>query len=280
MSVYPTCPASVLFAGLLVACGDKDHTTTDAVGETSAADSAEPSGSDSTAVSDSGVDHTPQPPVAVLLDVPVKCPAGAVLIDGSTSYSPDAARQVVGWEWSMGPEDRETPSWSFEEMTNQGDIDEIALTVFDDLTERSETTATQVTTNTWPTLGGFQVTGDCVVLSTSPDRDAISLYWRDDCNSTQCACEVAVTVADPDKNQVLVWEPDPSTYGPDTTVSGSTVRYAFPGDYDHSYYSSYCRFGTGQSHLSVSDPCSTDDADKPSSTRAVVVELACRPGTF
>ena len=218
--------------------------------------------------------------LAVLLDVPVKCPAGAVLIDGSTSYSPDTARQVVGWEWSTGPKDSETPRWSFEQVTEQGDVDEIALTVFDDLGEGSETTATSITTNTWPTLGGFTVTGECVVLSTSPDKDAISLHWRDDCGSTQCACEVAVAVTDPDENQVLLWDPDPSTYGPDTSGSGATVRYAFPDDYDYGDYSSYCRFGVGQSRLTVSDPCSTDTADKPSSARTIIVELACRPGTF
>jgi hypothetical protein len=230
-------------------------------------------GADGGADGADGTEEVP-PPVAVLEDAPLKCPYEGVILDGSGSYSPSDDHRITTWEWLPGPGETSSATYDFDQRTDSGDEDEIFLTVTDDLGQRSSSVSTTVVTNSVPTMEGFSIVGDCYAHNVESAR--LVFRWNEDCNRSRCSCSVTVRTADVDGNQTFSWDYDAGGADrPDATVSGSTITWTFPSDFnvDRSW-SYYCTYYTSRVTLQLSDPCVSDDF------REIDIDPSCISGTY
>jgi hypothetical protein len=221
-----------------------------------------------------GTEEVP-PPVAVLQEAPLKCAYEGVILNGSGSYSPSDDHRITTWEWLPGPGETSSATFNFDSHTYPGDEDEISLTVTDDLGQSSTTVSTTVVTNTPPTMEGFSISGDCFAANVESER--LVFRWNEDCNRYRCSCTVTVHNDDVDGNQTYSWDYNPgeSSDLPDATVSGSTITWTFPSDFDLDLdWSYYCLWGTNRVTMQLSDPCLPDDF------REIDIDASCIYGTY
>ena len=76
------------------------------------------------------------------------------------------------------------------------------------------------------------------------ESERLVFRWNEDCNRYRCSCSVTVQNDDVDGNQTYSWDYDAGgSDRPDATVSGSTITWTFPSDFNvdrsWSYYCTY-----------------------------------------